>query len=286
MPLISAADLRAQWPSVRLLDARQDPADHAAGHLPGSLHADLNRHLSTASDPGHDPAQGGRHPLPSVERFARQVGAWGIGPATDVVVYDASGGSNAAARLWWMLRALGHDRVFVLDGGLQAALGAGMTLTVEDAAISPASPYPADRWHLPLVDAEGVEALRRDATRKLLDVRSADRWRGESEPFDPVAGHIPGSVNLAWNDNLSPDGRFKSPELLRGQYEALLGGLPPERLAVHCGSGVTACHTLLALAVAGLPGAALYVGSWSEWCRGDRPKAGVHLRPAEPSALG
>ena len=286
MPLISAADLHARLSPVRLLDARQDPVEYAISHLPGSLHADLNRHLSTASDPSHDPAQGGRHPLPPVGRFAMQVGAWGIDPATEVVVYDASGGGNAAARLWWMLRALGHERVCVLDGGLQAALGAGMTLTVEHAAIEPASPYPADRWRLPLMDAEAVEALRRDPTRKLLDVRSAERWRGETEPFDPVAGHIPGSLNLAWNGNLGPDGRFKSPEALRTQYEALLGDTPPERLTVHCGSGVTACHTLLALDVAGLPGAALYAGSWSEWCRSDRPKTGVHLRTADPSALG
>jgi thiosulfate/3-mercaptopyruvate sulfurtransferase len=205
-----------------------------------------------------------------VDRFAAQAGAWGIVPDTEVVAYDASSGSNAAARLWWMLRALGHERVRVLDGGLQAALGAGMILTIEHAAIEPASPYPADRWHLPQMDAVGVETLRHDPSLKLLDVRSAERWRGDMEPFDPVAGHIPGSLNLAWNDNLAPDGRFKSPQALRDQYEALLGGMPSDRLTVHCGSGVTACHTLLALEVAGLSGAALYVGSWSEWCRSGR----------------
>lgn len=269
-PLISAADLRPRLSSVRLLDARQDPSDYATGHLPGALHADLNRHLSTASDPGHDPAHGGRHPLPPLARFATQVGAWGIHPATDVVVYDASGGGNAAARLWWMLRALGHERVSVLDAGLQAALGAGLTLTVDMPVVAPLASYPADHWRLPVADMDAVAALRCDATRKLLDVRSAERWRGETEPFDPVAGHIPGSVNLPWNDNLGPDGRFKSPAALRDQYEALLDGTPPECLTVHCGSGVTACHTLLALEVASLTGAALYVGSWSEWCRGGR----------------
>ena len=115
-----------------------------------------------------------------------------------------------------------------------------------------------------------METLRHDPSQRLLDVRSRERWRGDSEPFDPVAGHIPGSLNLPWTDNLNPEGRFKAPQDLRGQYETLLGGLPPERLTVHCGSGVTACHTLLALEVAGLPGAALYVGSWSEWCRSGR----------------
>jgi thiosulfate/3-mercaptopyruvate sulfurtransferase len=270
MPLISASDLLTRRGSILLVDARQEGAAYEAGHLPGAIHADLNRHLSTACDPGHDPARGGRHPLPPIARFAAQVGVWGILPDTEVVVYDASGGSNAAARLWWMLRALGHGRVRVLDGGLQAALGAGMMLTVEPAAIEPAPPYPADRWHLPQNDADGVEALRHDPSQKLLDVRSPERWRGDSEPFDPVAGHIPGSLNRAWNDNLNPDGRFKSPQVLRAQYEALLGGMPPDRLTVHCGSGVTACHALLALEAAGLPGAALYVGSWSEWCRSGR----------------
>ncbi len=274
MSLISASDLLACHSSVRLLDVRQNGAAFAAGHLPGALHADLERDLSTAAEPGHDPARGGRHPLPPVARFAARLGAWGIGPDTEVVAYDASGGGNAAARLWWMLRALGHRRVSVLDGGLPAALDAGLTLTVKCPAMAPFSPYPADRWLLPRVDADAVETLRRDPTQKLLDVRSAERWRGKSEPFDPLAGHIPGSVNLAWNENLGPDGHLKAPAELRRQYEALLGGMPSDRLTVHCGSGVTACHTLLALDVAGLPGAALYVGSWSEWCRSGRPKAG------------
>jgi thiosulfate/3-mercaptopyruvate sulfurtransferase len=273
MSLISAHDLRARWSTVRLLDVRPDSADFAAGHLPGAQHADLNRQLSTATEPGHDPARGGRHPLPTVAAFAAQLGAWGIGPDTEVVAYDASGGSNAAARLWWMLRALGHGRVAVLDGGLQAALGAGMTLTVEHPAVEPIPPYPATGWLLPTVDMDAVELLRLDSGRKLLDVRSAVRWRGDAEPFDPVAGHIPGSLNLAWNDNLKADGQFKSPADLRAQYQALLGDTPIERLTVHCGSGVTACHTLLALEVAGLPGAALYVGSWSEWCRSGRELA-------------
>ncbi|HJW44023.1 MAG TPA: rhodanese-like domain-containing protein [Geothrix sp.] len=273
MPLISAPDLRDHLSTVRLLDARQGAAAYAAGHLPGALHADLDHDLSAAADPGHDPARGGRHPLPPVPRFAARLGQWGITPATEVVVYDASGGGNAAARLWWMLRALGHGRVRVLDGGLPAALEAGLRLTEEVPAVPPAAPYPADRWRLPLVDAEAVEGARRDPARRVLDVRSPERWRGESETLDPVAGHIPGSVNLPWNDNLGPDGRFKSPEALRNQYGALLAGLPPERLTVHCGSGVTACHTLLALDLAGLGGASLYVGSWSEWCRSGRDRS-------------
>src|SRR5664279_654295 len=166
MTLISALDLQARRSTIRLLDVRPGDA-YAAGHLPGALHAELERHLSTASAPGHDPARGGRHPLPAVAAFAAQLGAWGIEPDTEVVAYDASGGSNAAARLWWMLRAIGHARVYVLDGGLQAALGAGMTLTVESPAIKPGPAYPADRWQLASVTADEVEALRHDPSRKL-----------------------------------------------------------------------------------------------------------------------
>ena len=272
MSLISAARLRSFLSSLHLLDARPGPVDYASGHLPGARHADLNRDLSTATDTDHDPARGGRHPLPSAARFAAQVAAWGITPASQVVVYDASGGGNAAARLWWMLRALGHRQVLVLDGGLAAALAEGLELTTEVPPPAALPPSPAAQWRLSQVDAEAVEALRLDPVWKLLDVRSAERWRGDTEPFDPVAGHIPGSLNLAWTDNLTADGRLKAPELLRAQYLALLAGTPPERLAVHCGSGVTACQTLLALEVAGLPGASVYMGSWSEWCRSGRDR--------------
>ena len=272
MSLISASRLRAFASSVRLLDARPGPEDYAAGHLAGACHADLNRDLSTATDAGHDPARGGRHPLPPVARFAAQVAAWGITPASQVVIYDASSGGNAAARLWWMLRALGHRQVLVLDGGLAAALAEGLPLSTDCPATAALPPYPAVDWTLPQVDAEAVETLRNDPTWKLVDVRSAERWRGDTEPFDPVAGHIPGALNLAWNENLAADGRFKAPELLRAQYHALLAGTPTERLAVHCGSGVTACQTLLALEVAGLPGASVYMGSWSEWCRSGRDR--------------
>ena len=270
MPLIAPEALRSRLPSVRLLDARQDPAEFAAGHLPGALHADLACHLSTAAAPDADPVRGGRHPLPDPARFAAQLGAWGIGPETDVVAYDASGGGNAAARLWWMLRALGHGRVRVLDGGLPAALNAGLPLTPDLTPPAPRPPYPARTWGWPTADLEAVDRQRLDPARKVLDVRAPERYRGETEPFDPVAGHIPGALNAHWADNLGPDGRFKDPLALRKVYLDLLEGTPPEQVTVHCGSGVTACHTLLALEHAGLPGATLYVGSWSEWCRSGR----------------
>ena len=254
-------------PPYVLLDARPGAETFREDHLPGALHADLGRCLS---DPGPDPARGGRHPLPAPETWARQLGAWGITPATRVVAYDDACGGNGAARLWWMLKAFGHEPVSVLDGGLQAARAEGLAPGENP---PPAPPYPEDRWLLPLADLAMVDRLRSDPDWKVLDVRSGPRFRGETEPFDPVAGHIPGAVNLPWQDNLDPDGRMKPAQELRRLYLELLGDTPRGRLVVHCGSGVTACQTLLALEAAGLGGAALYVGSWSEWCRNPLPVA-------------
>jgi thiosulfate/3-mercaptopyruvate sulfurtransferase len=271
-PLISAEALRASATSIRLLDARPGAASYGAGHLPGALHADLDSQLSAAVDPGFDPARGGRHPLPSPSAWRARLGAWGIGPETSVVAYDASAGGNAASRLWWMLRAVGHARVAVLDGGLQAALAAGLAeTTATPPAVTPGPPYPGQGWQRPTVELTAVERRLTDPSWKVLDVRSRERWRGEVETLDPVAGRIPGTVNLPFGENLAADGRFKLAETLRQQYLALLGGTPPERLVVHCGSGVTACHSLLALELAGLDGASLYVGSYSEWCRSGKP---------------
>jgi thiosulfate/3-mercaptopyruvate sulfurtransferase len=247
--------------SFVLLDARPKKADYDAGHLRGAQHADLETQLSAAAAPGADPARGGRHPLPPLERWTRQLGAWGIGPDTDVVIYDEQSGANAAARAWWMLRAVGHERVSVVDGRL-----IGLPITTDVPTVEPRDPYPGSEWHRPTVDITRVDALRLDRHWKVLDVRSRERFRGETEPIDPIAGHIPGAINLPFAENLE-NGRFKSPADLRAMYEELLGDTPVERLIVHCGSGVTACHTLLALEAAGLHGAALYVGSWGEWCR-------------------
>lgn len=271
-PLLSPDDLREHLGNAVIIDARPDAAAYAAAHLVGAFHADLERTLSTAADRDHDPKRGGRHPLPSPAAFARQVGLWGIGPQTDVVVYDAASGANAAARLWWMLRSIGHDRVQVLDGGLAAALAAGCaTESVAPRVPAPVAP-PERLWKLPTVTADTVDARRRSAEWKLLDVRSRERFRGDHEPLDPVAGHIPGAANIPFAQNLNPDGRFKSPSELTGVYAGFVDS-NAQNVIVMCGSGVTACHTLLALEHAGLAGAALYVGSWSEWCRGDYERA-------------
>jgi thiosulfate/3-mercaptopyruvate sulfurtransferase len=271
-PLVAPEALRSLPAPLRLMDARPGAAAYASGHLEGALHADPDLALSSAGEPGFDPARGGRHPLPSPATWAARLGAWGIGPETWVVAYDAASGGNAAARLWWMLRAAGHDRVAVLDGGLRAAQAAGLPpTTAAPAAPTPRPPYPFLAWGRPLASLEAVERLVRDPAWKVLDVRSRERWRGETEPFDPVPGRIPGTLNLPYTENLGPDGRFKPPAELRSAYLGLLGGTPPEHLVVHCGSGITACHTLLALELAGLPGASLYVGSYGEWCRSGRP---------------
>ena len=256
-------------PGSLFLDARPNPEAFAAGHLPGAVHADLNRCLSTATAPGFDPARGGRHPLPSPGQWSAQLGAWGITPETWVVAYDDASGGNGAARLWWMLRAFGHDRAAVLDGGLQAGLEAGLR---GPGVLPEAPPYPGDRWLRPTVTMEDIDRLRLDPAWKVLDVRSRPRHLGETEPIDPVAGHIPGALNLPFAENLDARGRFKDPGELRRMYQDFLAGTPPEHLAVHCGSGVTACHTMLALELAGLHGAALYTGSWSEWCRNPMPR--------------
>jgi thiosulfate/3-mercaptopyruvate sulfurtransferase len=251
-----------------LLDARPGVTAYAAGHLRGARHADLDTQLSAVDDP----ARGGRHPLPSLEQWTRLLGEWGITPSTYVIVYDDQAGANAAARTWWMLRAVGHERVSVLDGGFSGAVAAGLPVTTAEEVYPPQPPYPATAWKLPTADMDQVDTLRQSSEWRVLDVRSGERFRGETEPIDPVAGHIPGAVNLPFAENLE-EGRFKSPEVLRAQYERLLNGMPVSRLIVHCGSGVTACHTLLALEHAGLAGASLYVGSWSEWCRNDKPRA-------------
>lgn len=269
-PLLSAAELAALLRSSRelvLLDCRVDRDAYARGHLPGARHADLERDLSAARADGADPARGGRHPLPDPVHFAKTLGSWAIGPTSHVVAYDDQAGANAAARLWWMLRALGHEHVQVLDGGLAAATAEGIATTREVPPSASAPPYPARAFAGPTAALEDVQRARSDPNACVLDVRAAARYRGETEPIDPIAGHIPGAANLPFASNLATDGRFRTATELRADYEKLLAGRAPSQLIVHCGSGVTACHTLLALERAGLSGARLYVGSWSEWCR-------------------
>lgn len=252
-----------------VLDVRPREA-YLQGHLPGARWVDLEGHLSTAGEPGFNPALGGRHPLPSIAGFAAQLGRWGVRRETPVVALDGQSGGNGAARLWWMLRAIGHPAVAVVDGGFEALRRAAVPMVAAEPDPVALPPYPASGWILPQADLPEVALALEDPGRLVLDVRAAERWRGEVEPFDPIPGRLPGSRNLDWRASLGSDGRFLPTGQLRAQFATALGALPPDRVIVHCGSGVTACTTLLAMAAAGLDGAAVYMGSYSEWCR-NRP---------------
>jgi thiosulfate/3-mercaptopyruvate sulfurtransferase len=266
-PLISAEDLRRLVSSATkplVLDAGFDLADpasgeqsYAAGHIPGSLYVHLDHDLSAAKT-----GTNGRHPLPERTAFAQTAGRLGITPATQVVALDRQGGAYAA-RLWWMLRWLGHAQAAVLDGGFAAWVAAGGEASTAPVLATPAPPYP-DRP--PLVGSvDAAELARRLGRAMLLDARSGERFRGEKEPIDPVAGHIPGEHNRFHAANLAPSGRFKPAEELKREFEAALGGRAAAEVIHSCGSGVTACHNLLAMEHAGLVGSLLYPGSWSEW---------------------
>ncbi len=277
-PLVGPEALLDPNRGAVLLDARTGPGALAAyqkGHLPGAHFCDLETHLAATVE---DAARGGRHPLPPAARFAATAARWGVRRDVEIIVYDDAGGANAAARAWWMLRALSCENVRVLDGGLAAALAAGVPLTTERPTELDVPPIAAPTYALATADIDEVDRARRDPSRRVLDARAGARYRGEVEPIDPVAGHIPGAVSLHFGEHLGSDGRFRDAGEVCAQIEAALGGVPSERAIVSCGSGVTACHTLLAMAHAGLPLGALYVGSWGEWCRTDRPQA----RGSEP----
>lgn len=270
MTLISAADLATHLGAadVRVFDVRHDLTNHAvgreayaAGHIPGARYLDHETELAAART-----GKNGRHPLPDRGQFGALMAAHGVTPETLVVAYDASGGMYAA-HLWWMLRWLGHDRVAVLDGGWQAWQAAGLPTSTEVAApvragapVAPAAPLVGS------VDAQAVLDNIARPGFTVIDARAANRYRGEVEPMDPVAGHIPGALNRPNGQNLQADGRFKDAAQLRQEFTALLGGRDPAAIVHQCGSGITACHNLLSMEIAGLAGSRLYPGSWSEWC--------------------
>lgn len=273
--LITAPELQAllaKGTPVVLLDCSFDLGDptageraYAAGHLPGAHYAHLDRDLSSAKT-----GRNGRHPLPTREAMSQRAAAWGVAPGVQVVAYDDQG-LPYAARAWWLLRWLGHSAVAVLDGGRAAWLAAGGALSTTPPALAsggghapyPASPTPA----MPSITADellGQLGALQSGALKLLDARAGERFRGEVEPLDPVAGHIPGATQRFFKDNLGADGRFKPAADLRREFAAL--GATGANSVQQCGSGVTACHNLLAMAHAGLGLSTLYAGSWSEWC--------------------
>ncbi len=280
--LIEAADLAAALArggaAVVVVDCRHDlahpewgRAQFAAAHIPGALFAHLDEDLSGPVTP-----QSGRHPLPSPSRLAQFLGAAGVDATTHVVAYDQDK-SMIAARLWWLLRWLGHARVSVLNGGLAAWSAAGLPLETTIAARSPRQfvPRPA------LVQAITTAEVQRDLEAGrilLLDARAADRFAGQNESIDPIAGHVPGARNQPFALNLGAAGHLRPRGELAALWRAALGTTPPTQVVAMCGSGVTACHNLLAMELAGLPGARLYAGSWSEWIRD--PARGVATGPS------
>jgi thiosulfate/3-mercaptopyruvate sulfurtransferase len=267
--LISAGNLAervsAAPDSVFIVDCRFDLVDteageqaYAAGHLPQAHYLHLDRDLSGAKT-----GKNGRHPLPERQRFVDRLAEIGLKQGQQVVAYDAQGGMYAA-RLWWLLRWVGHDAVALLDGGLQAWEAAGQPLT-QDTPAQTASGFKAGAPLAVTVDAQAVERNIGTRERVLIDARAADRYRGENETLDRVGGHIPGARNRFFKDNLTADGRFKPAHTLRDEFSAIIPGTAGDHVVLQCGSGVTACHNALAMEIAGLHGAALYPGSWSEW---------------------
>ena len=242
-----------------LANAEAGRQAYQASHLPNARYAHLDADLSSPITPAT-----GRHPLPDPARVAHTLGEWGIGPDTQVVAYDDMGGMVAAARLWWLLRWLGHRACAVLDGGFPGWQRAGLPLTAELPIVQPATFGAKPDYQHWLTTAQVVAW---SAEEVLLDARGAARYRGEMEPIDPIAGHIPGAANLPTDGNLTSDGYFLSPAELRVRFNAGLGRRSPTTVVHSCGSGVSACHNLLAMEVAGLNGSRLYAGSWSEWIR-------------------
>lgn len=275
--LIGAAALRdlVGKPEIAVVDCRFDLMNpeggrraYLQGHIPGARYADLNRDLSAPIT-----ATSGRHPLPGAEEFAATLTRLGIGSASQVIAYDENAGAFAA-RLWWMLRWLGHPAAAVLDGGLKAWVSLGCALQSGEEKPLPLPLPAAAGGHLSqqagaatVIETAEVERRLRDPAFLLIDARAAERFTGAVEPIDAVAGHIRGAVNQPFSANLGADGRFLPAPILRQMWERRLAGRSPTQVAAMCGSGVTACHNLLSLEVAGLRGAKLYAGSWSEWIR-------------------
>jgi len=271
-PLISVAELLAIKGQSNLLvcDASAGlnaRANYEALHLERAIYVDPETQLATPADA----SSGGRHPLPTLEKFSSILGSLGITPATHVVIYDDKQAGNAAARFWWMLKAIGHSNVQVLNGGLQSAKAAGYPMSSTKEKVTPKSPYPVTEWKLPRVDLDEVKVASEQKSKVIVDVRSAERFDGITEPIDLIAGHIPGAINIPFTTNLNAQGEYLSSTELREKYTKAFEGKNADQIIVHCGSGITACHTLLAMEEAGLEIPKLYVGSWSEWSRNDLP---------------
>jgi thiosulfate/3-mercaptopyruvate sulfurtransferase len=266
-PIISPSELKnLPTENLIILDARVGKdiyQNYLNKHIKGARLIDLDKDLAEI---GEDAAFGGRHPLPGVETFAETLSNLGVSEDSHVVIYDDKNGSNAAARAWWMLKSFGLNNVQVLDGGFQAAEKEGLEFSSGEENFEKSNLIKKENWLLPISSLEVVENELINHSSTVIDVRDAYRYKGESEPIDLVAGHIPGAINIPFSENLDENGNFLKPEILKEKYSRLLKN-KSQNLIIHCGSGVTACHTILALEYAGFQVSSLYVGSWSEWSR-------------------
>lgn len=268
-PIINTNELKEiiSKENVLIFDVRIGPSakdDYQTNHLEKAVYVDLNLDLAQIDDFKN----GGRHPLPNFDDFISKLGDFGIDENSTIIIYDDKNGANAAARFWWMLKAVGHKNVMVLDGGFQAAENAGFPMQNGDYKNS-TTVYKTEvkAWVLPQVWLDDVDHASKAKDFVIVDVREKQRYDGLVEPIDLVAGHIPNAINLPFSDNLDENGNFKSAEELRNLYSDLFQNYPSNKIIFHCGSGVTACHSLLALDMAGYEIPNLYVGSWSEWSR-------------------
>ena len=269
--------------SFELMDAQAGDVQYREAHIPGAVRADLDQHLSAKHGAtgrhgtlsAEAPASGGRHPLPHREKFAIWLSSVGFANDMQAVVYDRQG-ANYCGRLWWMLKWAGHEAVAVLDGGLQAWQADGGEVTGDTEPAHFRSNFALGVPLARLVDAKAVLDGLDSPAQTVLDARAGARYRGETEPLDPVAGHIPGALNRPFGQNIAADGRFKPAAQLRAEFDALLAGRDPASVVHQCGSGVSALPNLIAMEIAGLPRTALYAGSWSDWC----------ADPARPVARG
>lgn len=266
-PIISPKQLKELSPeNLIILDVRTGKdsyQNYLNQHLKKARFVDLEKDLAETNE---NAAFGGRHPLPNIQKFAETVSRLGISEDSHVIIYDDKNGANAAARAWWMLKSFGLKNVQVLDGGIQAAEKEDLEFSSGEEVFEKSEIITKKHWLLPVSSLEDVENELTNGSSTVIDVRDAYRYKGESEPIDLVAGHIPGAINIPFSENLDENGNFLKPEVLKEKYLKLLEN-KPKKLIIHCGSGVTACHTILALAYAGFEIPNLYVGSWSEWSR-------------------
>lgn len=279
-PLIKAKELLklAQSSNFVIIDSRMGQnakSNYNERHLDGALFVDLNTQLA---DIKQDASIGGRHPLASIKQFSETLKHLGISKKSHVVIYDDKNGA-IASRFWWMLKSIGHKKAQVLDGGFQKAIKEGFPTNSKVETTKKTEIYKSTEWKLPQAHLDEVEIATQNNNYIIIDVRESDRYNGINEPLDLIAGHIPGAINVPFSDNLDRDGLFKSPQDLRSKYQTVLENKGTDKIIVHCGSGVTACHTLLAMDYAGLEIPNLYVGSWSEWSRNNKPMVTQKTNP-------